>query len=187
MYMHNELVLESATVHTRTLEKDKGRIFKERKEWKEQVMMKRKRQTAGRRGKLLLGYTVGWASRRVGKEQPHRWPSPTHMQPCMYLLSSSYFTSLLSLLELKVEVVSWLLFIMQSGVQLIVFTLVQSVGSFDPKWPSSGEECGPRAFLPQTFSLSLDKTRVKCRGGDPVEMEFRPWPVSGEESVIWSL
>lgn len=31
-------------------------------------MKRRKRQTTGRRGELLLGYTVGWARRRVGKK-----------------------------------------------------------------------------------------------------------------------
>lgn len=65
------------------------RRTRERTEWKKQVMKeRRKRQTTGRRGELLLGDTVGWASRWVDKEQLHCWPSPTRMHTCTRVVSS---------------------------------------------------------------------------------------------------
>lgn len=45
---------------------------------------RRKRQTTGRRGELLLGYTVGWASRRVDEEQPHPAGRLYHACTCVH-------------------------------------------------------------------------------------------------------
>ncbi|GAA6069982.1 uncharacterized [Tachysurus ichikawai] len=54
------------------------------RERKEQALKKRRnRQTTGRRGELLLGYTVGRASRRVDEEQPHPAGRLQHTCTCV--------------------------------------------------------------------------------------------------------
>lgn len=50
-------------------------------------MKKRKRHTTGRRDELLLGYTVGWASRWVDKAHLHHWPCPSHTRAHVYVLA----------------------------------------------------------------------------------------------------
>lgn len=126
-FMSIESVLESkSTPPAMLFAKKKSwigeRMFRETKAWKEQVMMKRRKR-------LLLGYTVGRASRRMGKEQPDRWPSPTHMHTCTWCLalpsfrnalckqlhytfisveSSCYFTLPIITKVFLLEVTSWL-------------------------------------------------------------------------------